>query len=196
MINKVLTVLRDRLEEVLQTAHPQGERWVLLGNVGTREGTDLHVGSNKIVISLVSLQADGAIGTYEQPGLNKADWHTSKYPPLYLDLYFIVRADFSEVNYEAALGLLSRIIGYFQESPVFTHENAPSLPADMDKLVVEFASLDFAQQSHLMTWTGMKYVPSALYRVRRLPFAGAAISQAAPAVRSVGAGDPPGGRAG
>lgn len=160
-----------------------------------REGVDLHIGSNKMVLSLVSLQSDGITGAYEQPGLNNADWHTSRFPPLYVDLYFIVRADFSEVNYEAALGLLSRVIGYLQESPVFTHDNAPSLPAGMDKLVVEFVSLDFAQQSHLMTWTGMKYVPSVLYRVRRLPFAGAAISQAAPAVRSVGAGDPPGGRA-
>ncbi len=155
----------------------------------------MHSDSNKMVISLVSLQSDGSTGTYEQPGLNRGDWHSSRFPPLYVDLYFIVRADFSEVNYEAALGLLSRVIGYLQESPVFTHDNAPSLPSDMDKLVVEFVSLDFAQQSHLMTWTGMKYVPSVLYRVRRLPFAGAAISQATPAVRSVGAGDPPGGPA-
>jgi uncharacterized protein DUF4255 len=195
MINDVLAVLRDRLEEVLQSSHPQGERWVLLGNVGVREGIDLHSGSDKIVISLVSLQSDGSTGTYEQPGLNRGDWYTSKFPPLYVDLYFIVRADFSEVNYEAALGLLSRIIGYLQESPVFTHETAPSLPVGMDKLVVEFVSLDFAQQSHLMTWTGMKYVPSVLYRLRRLPFAGAAISQATPAVRSLGAGEPPGGPA-
>lgn len=196
MINDVLAVLRDRLEEVLQSTNPQAERWVLLGNVGAREGLDLHNASNKIVMSLVALQSDVSTGTYAQPTLNKSDWHTSTFPPLYLDLYLLVRADFSELNYESALGLLSRIIGYLQETPVLTHVNAPSLPDGMEKLVVEYVSLDFAQQSHLMTWTGMKYVPSVLYRVRRLPFAGASISQAAPAVRSGGAGDPPGGRAG
>ncbi|HEX8622833.1 MAG TPA: Pvc16 family protein [Allosphingosinicella sp.] len=195
MINHVLTVLRDRLEEVLQTAHPQGERWVLLGNVGVREDIDLQTGSNKLVISLVSLQSDSSTGTYEPPSITRDDWYTSKFPPLYIDLYFVIRADFSDMNYEAALGMLSRVIGYFQESPVFTHDNSASLPAGLDKLVVEFVNLDFAQQSHLMTSTGMKYVPCVLYRVRRLPFAGAAISQAAPSVRSVGAGDPPGGPA-
>jgi hypothetical protein len=106
-----------------------------------------------------------------------------------------VSANFSDSNYDVALAMLSRVIAFFQETPVFTRDSAPGLPADIDKLVVEWVTLDFAQSSHLLTGIGAKYVPFALYRIRRLPFAGESVASAAPAVRSATAGDPPGGRA-
>ena len=195
MIGDILSVFRDRLENLLQNASPQAGQWVLLGGAVARDGGDLHVDSNKLVISLVGLQSDVSTGAFEPPRVNKTDWHTFRSPPLYLDVYFMVTANFSEANYEIGLRQLSRVIAYFQQTPIFTHDNAPSLTSDMDKLVVEFVSLDFAQQSHVMTCMGMKYAPCVFYRARRLPFAAEQISGAAPTILSTGAGDPPAGPA-
>jgi len=195
MINEVLAVLRDRLEGVLQAIYPQGERWVLLGNAGVRDG-DEKDSSNKMMMSVVSLQVDASTGAFVPPKLSAADSYYSGYPPLHLDVLFVVAAQFTDSNYEAGIAMLSRVIAWFQETPFLTRENAPSLPADVDRVAVEMVSLDFAELSHLLSATGVKYVPLVLYRLRRLPFAGPSVAAAAPAVRAAGAGDPLGGRMG
>lgn len=104
----------------------------------------------------------------------------------------MVAANFTAANYGAGLSRLSTAICYFQETPVFTRENTPALPANLDRLTVEFVSLDFAQMGHLLTATGSKYRPSAVYRLRRLPFVGAPLGGIAPPVRSTGRGGAPG----
>jgi hypothetical protein len=195
MINEVLAVLRDRLEGVLQAIYPQGERWVLLGNAGAQDG-EPKGGSNKMMMSVVSLQIDASTGAFVPPQPTGSDWYHSGYPQLHLDVVFMVAANFTDANYEAGLAMLSRVIAFFQESPVLTHESAPRLPPGLDKVAIEMVNLDFAQLSHLLSAAGVKYVPLVLYRLRRLPFAGPSLAAAAPVVRAAGAGAPLDGREG
>jgi hypothetical protein len=189
MVNEILAVLRNKLNEFLQSARPQAERWVLLGNAGLRDGGEVRDVSNKMIMSLVNLQSDARAGNFVAPQLTGDDSYFTGYPPLHLDAYIIIAANFTDANYEAGVALLSMIISFFQQTPVFTHENAPSLPPEMDKLVIEFVSLDTSELSHLLTATGSKYVPMVLYRLRRLPFAGPSVVGVAPAIRSAGAAD-------
>jgi len=66
--------------------------------------------------------------------------------------------------------MISRTIAFFRQNPVFTHDNLPSLDANIDKLTVEFTSLDLASLHCLMRNMGAKYLPSAYYKVRMIPF--------------------------
>ncbi len=194
-INEIVTILRDKLEGVLQSARPQAERWVLLGNAGMREGTDARAVINKMIMSVVHLQTDASAGAFASPQLTNDDRYFTGYPSLHVDAYVLVAANFTDSDYEVGLSLLSMVISFFQETPVLTHGNAPSLPPELEKLVIEFVSLDLSQLSHLLTATGSKYVPMVLYRLRRLPFSGSAVTGVAPAIRSVGAaGASPAGR--
>jgi hypothetical protein len=179
-INETLAVIRDRLEQVLQSIQSQTEPWVLLGNAAVAEGGELRDESNKIIISVVGLQADASTSGRSAPSLGKDDRYYTGYPPLHVNLYVMIAANFSDVNYEAGLARLSAVISFFQRSPVLTRANTPSLPDGMDQLVIEFASLDFAQLSHLLTATGRRYVPMVFYRLRRLSFSGAVAAVAPP----------------
>jgi hypothetical protein len=183
-INDVLAVLRDKLEEVLQLEQSQAEPWVLLGNVALRDETGAREVNNKMVMSLVSLQSDASTSAFVAPQLAGDERYYLSPPPLHLDAYVMICAHFTEQNYEAGLARLSSTLSFFQQMPVLTRENTPQLPSQLDKLVVEFVSLDFGQMSHLLTAAGGGLAPFALYRLRRLPFDAAAAVSVAPAVRS------------
>jgi hypothetical protein len=184
-INEILSVVRGRLENVLQVASPQAEDWVRLANAGAKDGGDGRDGVNKITISLVGVQADASTSTVSPPRMGPDERYYTAYPSRYLNLYIMIAADFTDENYEAGLVRLSSVISYFQQSPVLNRANSPDLPEDVEQLVVDFANLDFADVGHLMAAAGRKYAPAVFYRLRRLAFTGA-VAGVAPPVTSVG----------
>jgi hypothetical protein len=181
MINEVLVVLRDRLEDVLQASQSQSDRWVVLAGVGTRTGADPAATNNKLILSLVNLQSDATTNTFVPPAMVDDQYFGSP-PPLNIEALILISANFDEHNYEAGLARLSAVIAFLQSSPVLTRESAPQLPRGIDRLMIDFVSLDLAQVSSLMLATGAKYAPFALYRLRRLPFSAAAGAGVAPMV--------------
>ena len=139
---------------------------------------------NKIVMSIVSIQANSSTSAYAPPNMGAGDLYPLASPPLHIDVYFLLAANFAADNYAEGVGMMSRIISYFQEKPVFTHDDTPDLPDEMERLAVEFVSLDFTQANNVVTLTGLKRFPFLLYRIRRVPFAGPAIAATWPAVGS------------
>ena len=69
-------------------------------------------------------------------------------------------------NYNDGLRALSGVISFFQANNFFDHKNTPTLPPNIEKLVVEHYSLTLEQQNHLWGAIGAKYLPSVLYKVR------------------------------
>lgn len=187
-IGDVMTVLRAALEGAVQIRFPRAGTITRLVGLKSEGGGAADDGGDSITISLVGLQSDASAGMFKPPASAGDDRLFQAYPPLYLDAYVMIAAQFSDDNYEVGLAHLSAIISYLQQNPVLTPLNAAGLPADVDKIAIEFVNLDFAQQGHLATITGQPYVPMAVYRLRRIVFAGGAVAGVAPPVRSA---DPP-----
>jgi hypothetical protein len=185
MINLLLVKLQKKLEELLQAANFERQDWIVLENPVGADGAPADGKDDKILMSVMSIQADSSTGAFTPAGLGKGDLFPVTSPPLHLDVYFLIAANFRPSNYADGIGMLSRIISYFQEKPVFTRADIPDLPEEMDKLAVEFVSLDFTQANNVATLTGLKQFPFLLYRIRRVPFAGSAILGVQPPVRSV-----------
>jgi hypothetical protein len=183
-LSLILGFIRDRLEEVLQAARRQPEQWVVLTNPVELDGSPTPGINNKIVISMVSLQHDAVTGTFVAASLGKGDNYPTTSAPLSLDVFFLLTAHFTGANYPAGLAMMSRAIAYFQATPVITAADAPNFPPDIDRMTIEFVSLDFAEANHLLMLTGVKSFAYALYRVRRLAFSGQAITGVAPIVRA------------
>jgi hypothetical protein len=91
-------------------------------------------------------------------------------PPLYVDLFVLFYANFADRNYIEGLTMISRVIAFFQQNPVFTRDNLPDLDPVIDKLRFEFTNLDLGSLNHLMGNLGVKYLPSAYYKVSMIPF--------------------------
>jgi hypothetical protein len=186
MIDQLLKILQKKLESLLQAARSDQANWVVLENPVGADASPSEGPDNKIVMSALSIQADSSTGAFTPPNMGAGDLYPIASPPLHLDVYFLLAANFSADNYAAGVGMMSRIISYFQEKPVFTHADTPDLPDEMERLAVEFVSLDFTQANNVATLTGMKRFPFLLYRIRRVPFAGPAITGAWPKVSAPG----------
>jgi hypothetical protein len=183
MINRLLDVIQEKLETVLQIARPNAEQWVVVTNPVGQDGSPAEDLNNKLVMSVVSIQADATLGAFAAPAMSKDAGTGVSSMGLHVDVYLMLMSHFSGANYGVGLEMISRSISYFQENPAFGPEVAPGLPPGMDKLLLEFVSLDFAQSNNLLMLTGLKCFPYVVYRMRRVAFDSAAISAVTPPVR-------------
>jgi hypothetical protein len=184
MIDQLLRILQKKLESLLQAARSEQANWIVLENPAGKDGAPAEGTENKIVMSVMSIQTDSSTGAFAAPNMGAGDLYPISSPPLHLDVYFLLAANFRADNYAEGVGMMSRIISYFQEKPVFTHADTPELPDEMERLAVEFVSLDFNQANNVATLAGLKHFPFLLYRIRRVPFAGPAIIATWPKVSS------------
>jgi hypothetical protein len=189
LIQSTLELMRDRLDAAFQIADPRSEAWVALTNPVDPDGRVSESARNKIVMALVGLQSDKTISTAPGPMPVAGDRFAIMAPPLNVNAFVLFVANFSDSNYPTGLGMLSRTIGFFQQNPVFTHDRLPGLAREIDKITLDFVSLDLTQTNHLMGMLGLKYLPSVLYKLRMLPFVSDAVAGLVPAVRRTRAAD-------
>jgi len=119
---------------------------------------------------LVGLQSDPAVRNVLPPAISGAAPRTI--PPLHLDALVMLMANFSGSEYANGLGMLSRTVAFFHENPVLLPDPPPGQPAE--NIMLDFVNLDLAQTNELMAMLDLKYLPSAVYRLQRLAFAGEA----------------------
>ncbi|MCD2324187.1 DUF4255 domain-containing protein [Sphingomonas sp. IC-56] len=183
MVNEILASIRDKLESALQAGHARDGDWLRLTNLAGADGRSAGDLDGSIVMSLAAFQADASVGAYQTPRIGAGDGFALASAPLFLDACVLFVSCFADAGYATGIAALSRIVQYLQEHPVFDGASAPDIGLRMGALAVEYVSLDFAQASHLSSMAGLKGQPFLLYRLRRLPFAGPAITDVAPAVR-------------
>ncbi|HLT79447.1 MAG TPA: DUF4255 domain-containing protein [Cyclobacteriaceae bacterium] len=126
-----------------------------------------------LLLTLINVEEE-TIGKAQQPYLKHPDQsYDLLNPPIRVNLYILLSAvstrDESE-RYTNCLKMLSYGIGFFQYKAVFEKLNAPSLPDEIEKLIMELVSPTFEQQNHIWGGMGAKYLPSAMYKVRLLHF--------------------------
>lgn len=179
-IRGTLEAVRQRLNEYLQGAEPRPEEWVVLSNLVDPEGKSYDGARNRLVMFLANVQKETVISTSRGIAPAGDNHYALVAPPLYVNLYVLVLANFYDAAYTEGLRVLSLAIAFFQQNPSFTPSTLPALPPGVDRLTWDMESLDPAALSYVVGLTGAKYLPSVVYRVRLLPFhSGAPRAQAA-----------------
>lgn len=130
---------------------------VKLSSVIRSDGGQATDDAEKIAVTLVGIQQEYNIRN-STPNLSDM--------PIHLNLSVLFSVYFGEDgNYEQSLKELSAIISFFQANHVLTHQNAPDLPADLDKLVFKLENQNWSEQQNMWATLGGKHVPSVVYRV-------------------------------
>jgi hypothetical protein len=166
ILDEVLRLVCDGLEAVLQAAEARPGPWVALSNLPEPGGSPPADLDGRLVVSLLALQA---VPTASNPFTTQPGDGRRQAPPLWLDANVIVLANFSGRDYPRGLAMLSRAVSFFHERPVLSAAEMPGLPPQVDKVAVEFVSLDLPTAAALLP-PGLRTLPFALYRLRRLPF--------------------------
>lgn len=187
-------MIRDLANVYLQNLDRRADEWVTLTSLVDHDGSVNQAASDKIVMSLYNLTREASVSTY-QPTLSSAAPNSSAdglavvSPPLYLNAHVIFMANFTEQRYADGLSALSRLIGYFQQAPPITADTTPALPAEVAKLTLDFENLSPVDVNYVMGMLGTRYLPSAFYNVRLIPFVSTAMQSRAYAVSGTGTAD-------
>jgi hypothetical protein len=165
MLQSTLDQLRARLEAALQISDPRDEEWVALTNPVDLDGSISESARNKIVMMLVGLQSDPTVGNF--PATNPAAGARVT-PPLHLNAFVLLLANFTGGNYRTGLRMIARTIAFLHQNPIFLPDPLSGEPAGVGNIVLDFVSLDLEQTSDLMAMLGLKYLPLALYRMKNV----------------------------
>lgn len=170
VLQSTLALIRDRLDQQLRNLEPRSEDWVVLSNIVDNDGRVEDATRNKLVMMLVNIEQDTTISTYNPTVPGKNNVYTVVSPPLYINLYVLFYANFTGRNYPQGLGVLSSTLSFFQQMPVFTHQNLPGLDPVIDRLAFEVNSTDLTGLNYLLGAAGVKSLPCVLYKARMIPF--------------------------
>ena len=182
-IRGVLGVIRTLVNEYMQNLDRRGDDWVTLTSIVYHDGSVNETTRDKVVMSLYNITRENVISTYA-PARPGADSFAIVAPPIYVNLHVIFMANFAANNYLDGLAAISHIISFFQQNPWFNQANAPDLGPEIDKITMEMSNLDASELNHVMGVLGAKYLPSAFYKLRLLPFASTAMQAIAYPARS------------
>jgi len=163
-IRTVLELLRGSLNASLQRADQRDEEWVILSNIMGNDGREFESAKDKLVMVLANIVQENTVSTVNT---RQSDGVS---PPHYFDLSVLLYANFQNQNYRQGLTMISRAIAFFQQNPWFSRDNLSDLPPSIDKLTIIYESLDVSALHDLMGMLGVKYLPSACYRIRTIPF--------------------------
>jgi hypothetical protein len=168
-LRNALEVICRLANEYLENLDRRGDAWVALTSMVDHDGAINQAARDKIVMGVYNITRENLISTY-QSAQGGTDGYAVVSPPLYLDVHLIFMANFTAANYPTGLACLSRLISFFQANGWFTQDNAPGLDAGFGKLSMEFESLSPVDVNYVMGMLGTRYLPSAFYKLRMIPF--------------------------
>lgn len=174
-IRNILEILKTRLNEELRNLSQRPDDWVTLTSIVNHDGNINQECLDKVVLSIYNIVRENVISTYN-PSIPAGGQYVTVQPPIYIDLHVMFMANFSGANYAEGLSAISRVIGYFQQQPVLTHDIAPQLSPNVDKIVLEMENLSAVDVNYIMGMMGTKYLPSVFYKLRMVPYASNAMS--------------------
>lgn len=168
MIDVALEFLRDQLNTSVKAAGSP-EAPVVNFLEGDKVGDSVGFALGTISLLLVKLEEDNALrpaDPFARITVNGSQERVR--PDIRLNLHVLFVAHFQD--YTTSLQMLSKVVAYFQNHPVFTPANSPPLSPEIDQLVVELMTLPFSEQNEVWNALRTSYRPSVLYRVRMLVF--------------------------
>lgn len=181
MINHALEFLRAELDTYIKSQPGHNDpRYVSLGNVALIDTENNDALRNTLLITLVNVEEESTLKNIKV--MHKQANGTVRFenPPVHLNLYILVTANFPD-NYDNALIRLSQAIRFFQGKRVFNLQTAvsnslkikasdPDEPERLElqalEILLDLYTMTFEQINHLWGSLGGKQIPFAMYKAR------------------------------
>ncbi|MEZ4731484.1 MAG: DUF4255 domain-containing protein [Caldilineaceae bacterium] len=166
MISETLSFLKDQLNNFLSAGQSDNESHedpVVFVDGEKMDPLSFRLGALSLL--LINIEEEKLLRPPDRYRRTAADGtHYQVHPPLHLNLYILVVARFKQ--YEEALRRLALVIQYFQTHRLFGHPETPTLPEQIEQVVIELLTLPFAEQNEVWSSLRLAYHPSVLYKVK------------------------------
>lgn len=181
MIDKTISFLLAQLNAQLCIGAPSMEPRAVASALVMPDGSLSHETENKIVLTVAGIERETSAFAYA--GNRNADesGRLLVNPPLNLNLYLLVSSSFRQ-NYIESLRQLSATFAFFHSKPVFTPQNSPDFPSELQRMSLEMVNLSIVDQQNLWACQGSKYMPSGFYKARMLSLVDTQVKDRVPVV--------------
>jgi hypothetical protein len=169
-IGTTLDLIRNKLNQFISNTYAQQREWVILSNVMQADANVYENATNKMVMFLANIQHETIISTFNKNRPISNDSYVVVAPPIYINLYLLLYANFSDGHYRDGLAMISDTIAFFQQNSYFTQSSLPGLDPVINKLAVEMVNLDLHEVNYLLGMMGAKCLPSVYYKLRLIPY--------------------------
>ena len=187
MIDKALNFLLEELNGFLGRRFQSSENVVVLSSLVNLDGTVPLPIENKVILTLANIERETMAANAGGPSRFLDGPSSRVSPPLNLNLYVLVAANFGN-NYAESIKFLANAVAFFQAKPVFTSQGSATFPRELERLSFEMVNMDFSQMNNLWAALGSKYLPSVVYKVRMLTIQEAWVSDRVPGISGTDTG--------
>jgi hypothetical protein len=166
MISAAIGHLAFQLNQQFKNSFQLVEEVVVVSNLVELDGSVAPNASNKLVLTLVNIEKDTLPFRPNSGARGRDDRLLQLSPPLFVNLYLMISANFGAGNYTEALKYISHAIAFFQQRPMFDQRNSPGLDERIERLVLDIENLPIPDLNNLWSLLGGRYLPSMFYKVR------------------------------
>lgn len=175
MINRILVSITETLNEFLGSYYDIPEGGAEVGTIGGDGGENY---MNKVIVSLLNIERETAMGISKICRSGTGSTMTQGDPAWNLNLYFVVAAVFDDKRYAESLKMLSASIGFLQQNSVFPMEGKQSY-------TIEPVTLSLQELTNVWSIMGGHYYPSVVCKLRMVTFDSADIRRTVNRVKGV-----------
>ena len=170
VIDAAIGHIATELNQYIRRTFSLSEDMVVVSNLLEQDGTvSVHV-NNKLALFLVNIEKDTTPQQqvpHIRPGTDRSIEST---PPLHLNLYLMIAANFSGSNYTEGLKFISAAVSFFQRQSVMDQTMTPALDPRIERLMLDVENMGMQDLSSMWGMLSGKYLPSVLYKVRMVTF--------------------------
>jgi hypothetical protein len=168
MIYKTLNIVVNKLNDYISNKFNLDEKIILLASTANSDSTAETLNLNKLVLSLVNIARDTSMGiNFKSQSYSNSQPYKSR-PPISLNLFVLISANFAEKNYDEAIKYISTALEFVQSNDLITKYNTAELDPSILKLHLELVTLELQELSNLWSIHGGKYLPSFYLKIKML----------------------------
>lgn len=167
MIFEAFELVRSELQDYIRAATSTPGFTVEMGSIAAVAGANTNV-----LLTLVNLEEEQTLKNTSPYQRNASGGYDLKNPPVFLNLYVLITANYDNANYSTALKHLAHVIQCLQGKNHYTVANTPdSAPSNDPRastlhVTLDLCSLSFEKINQLWGTLGGKQVPFVLYKMR------------------------------
>lgn len=180
MIFEALECVSADLDRRLRSRDDSRPRVKVSGLVGPDGNASFE--PDTVALALIGLDEERNVMERElPPAMGRSIQRTSEV--LYVNLHVLFAA--THQRYDTALRALAGVVGHLKGKPVFDARNTPGFPAELRQVTVHLEKLGYSDLSHIWSYLGMSYLPSALYTLRMVAVGRPQVRELVPAIADV-----------
>ncbi|MCL6404610.1 DUF4255 domain-containing protein [Dickeya dadantii] len=164
MIHASINYLTRQLNQYLKNTLNLHDDVVVIANPADDDGKMFPLAKNKLVVFLSNIERE--MLPHRSNAAPPGNRFAVTTPPLFVRVSMVVAANFTGAQYAEGLQVIAHAMAFLHKNAQLNRYNAPDMDEAIEQILLEMDSLPRHELGNMWTMLGIRYLPSAVYRLR------------------------------